>query len=116
VVGVAHGRGSDAAADGAAQVPGGEVAALRGGDRVPERLEAADLSEGGEQHPGDAGIAQQRLDPAAGLRPGPGGGGARLLGADPALPRQGGRDGVGEAQGLVVGAPRAARGAGGCCC
>jgi hypothetical protein len=71
---------------------------LPGGDRVPQGLEAGDLPEGGEQDAGDAGVAEQRLDAAAGLRSGPRAGGAGLLGADPALAGQRRGDGVGEGQ------------------
>ena len=113
VVGVAQSGGSGAAAGGAAEVAGGEVAALGGGDAVAQGLEAGDLPEGAEQDAGDAGVAEQRLDPGAGLWSGPGGGGAGLLGADPALAGHRGVDGVGEGQWLVVGAAGSALGAGG---
>jgi hypothetical protein len=109
VVGVAHRRGSGAAAGGAAEVSCGELAALPCGDRVAQRLEAPDLPQRGQQDAADPGVAQQRFDAGSGLRSGPGGGGAGLFGAHPALAGQGGGDGVGERAWLVVRAARSAR-------
>ena len=84
-----------------------------GGDGVAQRLEAVDLSGGGEQHLRDPGVAEQRFDAGSGLRSGPGCGGAGLLRPDPTSAGQRGRDGVGERRRLVVGAARSAGGAGG---
>jgi hypothetical protein len=80
VVDVAHGGWSGAADDGAAEVAGGQRPALCRGDFVRERLQALDLAEVVEQQPADPGVAQESLDPFAGLRPGPGGDGAGVLG------------------------------------
>jgi hypothetical protein len=69
---------------------------------VAQGLEAGDLPQVVEQHLGDAGVAEQRFDADAGLRSGPGCGGAGLLGADAAVPGQGCGDGVGEGPRPVV--------------
>ncbi len=112
MVRVAHRRRAGAATDDAAHVTRREGAALRGGDGVAQRLGATDLPERGEEYPGDPGVAQQCLDAGAGLRSGPGGGGAGLLGADAAVPPQGSGDGVSERDRLVGPAPWTAVGAG----
>jgi hypothetical protein len=69
-------------------------------------LEAGDLPERGEQDAGDAGVAQQRFDAGSGLRAGPGGGGAGLLGPDATVAGQGGVTVSVKVTGLVVGAAR----------
>ena len=79
-MGVAEGGRAGAAAFGAAVVAGGQGSALGVGDGVAERFEAADLAEGGQEHSGEAGVAQQGFDPGPGLWSGPGAEGAPVLG------------------------------------
>jgi hypothetical protein len=119
-VGVAHRRWSGAADDGAAddgaaEVAGGQGAALGGGDGAGDRVEPGDLAEGAEQDPGDARVAQDRLDPGAGLRAGPGRDGAGVLGRHRTgsligvSPGYAGGDQVGEAHRQVPAAAHAVR-------
>jgi hypothetical protein len=91
MVRVAHRWGPGAAAGHAPAVAGGQGAALGWGDGVAQGFESGDLADLVEQDAADPGVAQQRLDPAAGGRAGPGRGGAGPLGRDPGLAGQGGR-------------------------